>query len=232
MKKNSLVCFFILMLGIAAGQTLSQSGTNSTTASKLRPLTDGEIGLVPATTNSEKHVGFIPDNPIEALKVKAEKGDAEAQFRLGRCYDDGAGIPKSFSDAASWYRKSAVLGFSASQFMLGDCLMRGEGVQQNLTEGVKWYRLSADQGFSPAQNNLGYCYEVGLGVSKDLAEAANWYRKAADKGISEAQSSLGDLFRRGEGVQQDFIEAVKLFQKAAEQNNALDRKSTRLNSSH
>lgn len=84
MKTNRLVWLFLfLILGVAAAQPTSSSGTNSVATKKMRSLTDAEIGLVTDTTNySPTNVDFVPDNPIEALKARAEKGDANAQFLI------------------------------------------------------------------------------------------------------------------------------------------------------
>ena len=50
------------------------------------------------------------DNKVAACRKAAEKGDAEAQYRLGRMYDDGTGVGQSSAMAARWYRKAAEQG--------------------------------------------------------------------------------------------------------------------------
>ena len=44
------------------------------------------------------------------LKAKAERGDAEAQYRLGHCYSDGDVVPKDEKKAVFWFRKAANQG--------------------------------------------------------------------------------------------------------------------------
>jgi uncharacterized protein len=39
-----------------------------------------------------------------ATKAKAEKGDAGAQFNLGKMYDFGHGVTKDEAEAVKWYR--------------------------------------------------------------------------------------------------------------------------------
>ena len=51
-----------------------------------------------------------PMEDIEALKAKADQGDAEAQYDLARCYDNGAGVPEDEAEAVNWYRKAAAQG--------------------------------------------------------------------------------------------------------------------------
>lgn len=41
---------------------------------------------------------------IEALRVKAERGDAEAQYNLGAIYAEGSVVPVDYAEAAKWFR--------------------------------------------------------------------------------------------------------------------------------
>ena len=48
------------------------------------------------------------DTPeIAALSVKANAGDADAQYNLGASYYIGQGVPQDYAQAAAWYRKAA-----------------------------------------------------------------------------------------------------------------------------
>jgi hypothetical protein len=46
-------------------------------------------------------------SPDESLVLKAEQGDATAQYFLGRCYELGIGVEKDEREAVKWYTKSA-----------------------------------------------------------------------------------------------------------------------------
>ncbi|MGD0253338.1 MAG: hypothetical protein ABSC01_11650, partial [Verrucomicrobiota bacterium] len=50
--------------------------------------------------------GVAIPGKFQEYKAKAEQGDAEAQFNLGFCYDDGRGVVKNYTKAAKWYRKA------------------------------------------------------------------------------------------------------------------------------
>ncbi|MEO2192866.1 MAG: hypothetical protein ABGY24_10500, partial [bacterium] len=41
---------------------------------------------------------------IDALRVRAEAGDAEAQFNLGVLYGTGQGVPEDDAEAVRWLR--------------------------------------------------------------------------------------------------------------------------------
>ncbi len=161
------------------------------------------------------------EDPIEALRTKAEKGDAVAQFLLGRSYWAGNGVPKDSIEAARWFRKAADQGNADAQFYLGGCYYKGDGVAKDAGEAVKWYRKASSQGYAKAQLCLGLCYDLGDGVAEDAGEAVKWLRKAANQGNADAQVCLGSCYSQGDGVAKDADEAVKWYRKAANQGNAM-----------
>ena len=154
------------------------------------------------------------------LKQLAERGDADAQIKLGLKYNRGDGVPKDLPEAAKWYRRAAEQGSAVAQRNLGVMYLLGDGLEKDETEAVKWFRKAAEKDGSLAQLNLGMMYEAGKGVVKDPAEAINWFRKAAKQGNADAQLYLGMMYERGDGVVKDSSEAVKWYRKAAEQGNA------------
>lgn len=149
----------------------------------------------------------------------ADRGDAEAQFKLGLMYQEGQIVPKSDVEAMKWYRRAAEQGHARAQYNLGIIYDEGESVPQNDIEAVKWYKKAAEQGHVDAQFNLGLIYNKGQCVSQNYAEAMKWYRKAAEQGDAEAQLSVGCMYSKGEGIEQNSIEAKKWIRRSAEQGN-------------
>lgn len=165
-----------------------------------------------------------PENKTdEALIIEtAERGDAEAQYKVGLMYDNGKGVPQNYFpqryvEAAKWYRKAADQGNANAQSKLGLMYANGVGVLKDEAESAKWYRQAADQGNADAQNSLGIMYYFGKGVPEDFAESAKWYRMAADQGDANAQNNLGGMYARGQGVPKDFIQAYLLLTLAGAQ---------------
>jgi hypothetical protein len=165
-------------------------------------------------------VGTVQQEFIEALRAKAEQGDAEAQYNLGLMYANGDGVPQDDAEAVRWLRLAADQGLSQAQFNLGVAYRFGRGVPQDDAEAARWYRLAADQGFDRAQYNLGVQYRDGQGVAQDDVEAVRWFRLAADQGFDRAQYNLGLMYEFDRGVPQDEVEATRLYRLAAEQGNA------------
>ena len=92
---------------------------------------------------------------VAVLRVKANAGDADAQWLLGLAYADGQGVPQDYAQAAAWYRKAADQGLADAQTNLGVAYYKGEGVPQDFVQAAAWYRKAADQGDADAQYNLG-----------------------------------------------------------------------------
>jgi uncharacterized protein len=141
------------------------------------------------------------DTPtIAALRVKANAGDADAQWNLGVMYRIGSGVPQDYAQSVAWYRKAADQGHTFAQWILGLMYDRGEGVPQDYGQSVAWFRKAADQGFARAQASLGYAYSHGQGVPQDYVESHKWRNLAASraepwnqKAYAEARDAMAKL---------------------------------------
>ena len=126
---------------------------------------------------------------IDALRARAEQGDAEAQSNLGYMYDTGQGVPQDYAEAMRWYRLAADQGYDGAQNNLGVMYDNGQGVPQDYAESVRWYRLAADQGDAGAQTNLGRMYGTGRGVPQDYVQAHMWSNLAASRSTGELREN-------------------------------------------
>jgi len=149
-------------------------------------------------------------------KQGAELGFWQAQWLLGRCYDECFGVELNKGKAIGWHLRAAEEGYAAAQNYIGSCYQDGDGFPQDEAEAVKWYRKAAEQGYAIAQCNLGWCYDVGSGVAVDEAEAVKWFLEAAEQGSYTAGFNLGVHYERGKGVAEDKREALKWYRKAAD----------------
>ncbi len=111
----------------------------------------------------------------------AERGDADAQFRLGVMYESGQGVLRSDAEAIKWYRKAAEQDDAVAQFNLGIMCSKGKDVSANYAEAALWYRLAAEHGLAGAEFNLGMMYVEGQGVSQDYVQAHKWLNLAASQ---------------------------------------------------
>ncbi len=137
----------------------------------------------------------------------AEKGHAEAQFKLGVHYFTDLSVPRDIAVAKSnyWYRKAAELGNADAQSTLGIVYKTGRGVSKDSVKAAYWFFKAAKQGTAEAQSELGLMYAKGDGVPTDFKLAAYWGRKGAEQGNAWGQILLGTLHFFGQGVLQDFV---------------------------
>ena len=178
------------------------------------PLREGDT----VSPSPEESADQSTDSPnMSELYYQAECGDADAQFRLGVCYENGTGVNQNFDEAVKWYRAAAEQGYAAAQCNLGSGYYNGTGVTQNFDEAVRWFRKAAEQGYAEAKRNLGVCYYNGTSVTQNFDEAVRWFRKAAEQGGTDAQFCLGVCYENGTGVAKNLVEAVRCYRKAAEQ---------------
>ncbi len=99
--------------------------------------------------------------PFEKLTAKAEKGDAYAQFELGKLYQEGDGVPQDDAQAEKWLTKSAEQNDVDAQFYLG-LVYRLRGVNH-----VAKYNIIAYMWFDIAAANDD---DRASGLRSDVAE--------------------------------------------------------------
>lgn len=120
-----------------------------------------------------------PGSDFAEVRDKARRGDAQAQYRMGRIFETGDGVDENFVKAAKWYRKAAQQNIVQAQYHLGSLYASGLGVRQSYEKAIQCFRKAAAQGYTPAKNRLGVMYERGDGVEQDFVEAYKWYTLAA-----------------------------------------------------
>src|SRR5436305_11345932 len=72
-------------------------------------------------------------------RIRAEQGDAKAQYSLGASYAHGEGVRRDYAEAARWFRKAADQGFAKAQHNLAFCYANGQGIPRAYTEADRWY---------------------------------------------------------------------------------------------
>ena len=138
----------------------------------------------------------------------AERGDAEAQYRIGRMYEFGNGYPEDKAQGIAWIRKAAAQGHADAEQELGVVYATGDGVAQDDEQAVAWFRKAAEHGDATAQYNLGLLYAKGQGVPKDYAQAFEWWRKSAAQDNADAQLKLAVVYHNGQGAPKDEVAAL------------------------
>ena len=117
----------------------------------------------------------------------AGQEDADAMNMVGRCHENGWGVPVNLERAAASYRASADRGHDWGQYNFANLLFDGRGVAPDRPQALRWYLLAASQGHGRAMNMVARCLEEGWGCRPNIGEAAYWYRESAKAGYFRGQ---------------------------------------------
>lgn len=135
------------------------------------------------------HPAHPPPSFDDDLK-QAERGEANAQYVLGRRYYYGDGVIQDRTKAVAWQTRAANQGHATAQYVLGLLYLAGEGVDQDSQQAVVWISRSAELGSAEAQYALGMMYQNGEDVPRDSQKARELFVKAAMQGNEGARKQL------------------------------------------
>ncbi len=117
----------------------------------------------------------------------AEKGNAEAQYKVGEMYELGRSVPKDIPNALIWYEKAADQGHVKAGYKILFLEIQSSGLNDFSKTQLGVLRQEAASGNPDAQYFLGKMYASGVGVPKSLNNALTWLNKATFNGVSEAE---------------------------------------------
>jgi len=159
------------------------------------------------------------DKTLTSLQYAAENGDALAQWKLGRMYADGSGVPHDDLRAFEYFRRivkshSDDTGNAPEPRFVADAfvalgLYYRDGIPNSPVKPAPnrahdlFYYAASFFGAPDAQFHLARLYLKGEGVQKDPKYAARWLYRAAENGQYEAQATLGQMLFRGENVRRN-----------------------------
>lgn len=145
------------------------------------------------------------ESKLEQLKSMAEKGDANAMYRLSRRYEEGKGVEKNLALAKSLLRKAADLDHpkavyhlaeeSGMVFAIPEFQLKGETIDEKITfakaqylEVIRLYTKASELGVAKAQADLGYMLLTGLdGIAREnriaLSKIPTEFRGSASRAL-------------------------------------------------
>jgi hypothetical protein len=129
-----------------------------------------------------KGVGIQQDytQAMRWYEMAAEQGDADADYGIGRLFEEGFGVVQNDKTAAGWYRKAAEHGVAPAEFNLSLMMLKGKGgVTRDEAAAFALCKKAADKGFGPAEAQLATMYEHGQGVTANTEQALFWSTLAA-----------------------------------------------------
>jgi len=102
---------------------------------------------VPADASESNRMYSIAASEFD---VFAQKGDAEAQYKLAGMYRLGQGVEKDMEKALRWIEKSALQGHAQAQLSLGRLYALGDDVPRDIRLAIYWLDMAAVQGVHDA----------------------------------------------------------------------------------
>ena len=127
---------------------------------------------------------------MDAVRGKAETGDASAEYELGRSMLSERPTDSELASAMPWFLRSAEQGYAPAEYMYGGIFREGRWVDPK--QLVFWWTKAAEHGDAQAQLWLGAFYEQGrYGIERDYFKAFKWLSMAAKQGQPDAQVALG-----------------------------------------
>ena len=154
---------------------------------------------------------------IPLIKQAAEKGNAEAQYNYGICFQQGVQVSKSDSIANIWFLKSAKQGWKDSQFKLAYSYATGRGLKQDYKQAFQWSLKCAEQNDPECMSNVISCYQDGTGTDKNLDSMLLWATRLAlletpedlqlSGQITSARANLAEMYRDGNIVKKDILKS-------------------------
>jgi serine/threonine protein kinase len=147
------------------------------------------------------------DAAFELFYQYAKKGNADAQYELGRIFHR---IKNNYDKAFKWYYRSARQNNHNAQLALGAVY---ETYVRDYVRACKWYRKAAEQNNSKAQCQVARMYKYGYGVRTNYYEALSWYMKAAEQNNTSAFYNIGYFYERGYAVQKNYSQALEWYRK-------------------
>jgi len=157
----------------------------------------------------------LDKNHIYWLKLASDKGNANASYKLGVCYEGNDTIVEENKRTAfELFEKAALAGQILAQSKLGFYYKRGIAVERNFDKSYEWYLKGAENGHSIAQNQLAFCYLKGEGVEKDWEKAFYWFEKAAEQKHYISLYQLGLCYMYGRGTTKDLQKAKECLEQA------------------
>lgn len=125
----------------------------------------------------------------------AERGDADAQYRMGMMARFGWGMERDPKAAARWLRRAADQNQPLAQAELGTMYRLGRGVVQDPKEAARLLNAAATAGVGIAQLSIGRMYRDGVGVARDLVEAYAWFSAAGSNNVMDGLAYRGEIVR-------------------------------------
>ncbi|QLE87905.1 sel1 repeat family protein [Shewanella sp. Scap07] len=123
----------------------------------------------------------IKASKLAHIELRANHGDAEAEFLLGLMYLSGRFVTEDKPLGMQWMQRAAEQGHDKAQQTLADLTFEGNIVSRDLATAERWYLSLSEQGNKWAEFRLGFIYAAGgEGVERNCGKAVERFNAVGD----------------------------------------------------
>lgn len=127
------------------------------------------------------------------LMTKAQHGDPEGQYQVGRCFYDGTfGMDQDYAVAIKWFEKAAAQNHTGAIHALGLCYGLGKGVEHDYVKAADYFRHAIALNHVPSLHALGLFYYAGKGVEQSNMMAYRYILDAANHDFEISRKFLNE----------------------------------------
>ena len=156
-----------------------------------------------------QQIGYCGSEGMRRMHERAEKGDANAMWRIAAYHKEGmGGFPIDYSKALDFMKKAADLGHSEAAHFLGESYWFGTsslGTSIDRAKAIACWEKAAKLGSVLARHQLG-CLEHENG---NLAKAIKHYRISAAAGYIRSVAYLIECFETGVLRHEDLAQSMR-----------------------
>ncbi|MCY4513175.1 MAG: bifunctional trypsin-like peptidase domain-containing/SEL1-like repeat protein [Bdellovibrionales bacterium] len=199
---------FVIGVLVRAGIQYSVFFSRSSALKKL--LTRTEKHFPKDILKSQKSQLKEQLNSLEAL---AERGDVEAQSRLGQLYKEKGFLFYNPEKSRKWMGRAAKNGDPLSQMSMAEFYMEHGAY----AKGWRLMKRAAQQRFPQAMYYISEFYRLGIyGFPKDSQKALIWLIRTMETNHPEAINRMAKMSLTGVDVPQNVSFGLRLFQLLSE----------------
>lgn len=140
---------------------------------------------------------------VKNLFELANKGDANAQYELGKRHLTGEGLEIDFKEAVKWFKLASEQKHPKACCELAICYLLGIELGTFFYDAADLLKVASEGGVSWAKHLLAERYFLGKGIEKDEAKADELFKEAAlclkaeaEGGDTMAMYHLGSHYSR------------------------------------
>ncbi len=137
--------------------------------------------------------GFDPSEAARLLARAAEAGAPDAQFELGKLYEQGIGVPQDTARALDLFHASAAQNYADALNDLGFLHYQGGlGIPRDTTAALGYFERAADQRHPQAMFNFAALIDDGLVPGKGPEQAGSYLYDALRSGSTDVLTLLSE----------------------------------------